>query len=155
MRSDVQLRKPLLAIVAALLSLCGCAAPPAQSVGATTPFAEVTGTVSYRERTALLPGAVIRVQLLDVSRMDAAAVIVAEQSIRLDGQQVPLLFDLRYDPATIKPQNEYAVRAWLEDREGRMRFTTDQRSPVLTRGAPAHVDLVMKGIGSGVPALRP
>jgi putative lipoprotein len=103
---------------------------------------------------ALLPGVVIKVQLLDVSRVDAPAIIIGEQAIKTDGRQVPLPFEIRYDPTVIQPQNTYAVRAWLEDADGKMRFTTDQRHAVITRGAPQHVDLVMKGIGLGGPTLR-
>jgi uncharacterized lipoprotein YbaY len=44
------------------------------------------------------------------------------------------------------------VRAWLEDAEGTMRFTTDQRYSVITRGAATHFDLVMKDLGPrGMP----
>jgi putative lipoprotein len=146
--------KPTLVIIAMLLGLAGCsstAVPPAGGTGST---AQVTGTVSYRERMALLPGVVIRVQLLDVSRVDAPATLIGEQTLKTDGRQVPLTFEIRYDPAVIKPQNSYAVRAWLEDAEGRMRYTTDQRYAVITRGAPTHVDLVMKGVGPGGPSLR-
>lgn len=117
-------------------------------------MARVSGTVSYRERMALLPGVVIKVQLLDVSRMDAQANVLGEQLIKVDGRQVPLPFDITYDASRIRPQNTYVVRAWLEDAEGRMRFTTDQRYAVITQGAPTHVDLVMKGVGLGGPLPR-
>lgn len=152
--TDAMWRRPLVAMIIGVLGLAGCASPTVVPAGGAAPTARVTGTVSYRERLALQPGVVIKVQLLDVSRVDAPAIVVGEQAIRTDGRQVPLPFEIPYDPSTIKPQNTYAVRAWLEDTEGRMRFTTDQRYPVLTRGAPAQVDLVMKGVGQGGPSLR-
>ena len=110
--------------------------------------ARVTGTVSYRERLALLPGAVIKLQLADVSRADALAVVIGEQIIRTDGNQVPFRFEIPYDPAVIKPQNTYAVSARLEDANGRLRFITDQRYAVITRGAPTHVDLVLRQVSA-------
>lgn len=144
-------RRTLLALVASL-GLVACQAPAVTdrvSTGNAPAMARVTGTVSYRERMAVLPGVVIKVQLLDVSRVDAPATVIGEQIIKVDERQVPLPFDIPYDASKILPRNTYAVRAWLEDRDGRMRFTTDQRYAVITHGAPTHIDLVMKGVGPG------
>lgn len=146
--------KSTLALVAALLGLTACSSPAVPPAGGAAATARVTGTVSYRERMALLPGVVIKVQLLDVARADAPVIVVGEQIIKTDGRQVPLPFEIAYDASTIRAQNTYAVRAWLEDAEGRMRFTTDQRYTVITHGAPTNVDLVMKAVGSGGPSLR-
>lgn len=148
------LMKSTLALVAALVGLTACSSSAVPPAGSAAAMERVTGTVSYRERMALLPGVVIKVQLLDVSRADAPAIIVGEQFIKTDGRQVPLPFEIVYDPSRIRAQNTYAVRAWLEDTEGRMRFTTDQRYAVITHGAPTHVDLVMKGVGSGGLSIR-
>ena len=60
-----------------------------------------------------------------------------------------MAFSIPYDASSLGPQNTYAVRAWLEDGQGRMRFTTDQRHAVVTRGAPTHVDLVLRSVGQG------
>lgn len=140
-----------------LLAMVACqtsAVTDTASTGSGPAMAQVTGTVSYRERMAVLPGAVIKVQLLDVSRVDAPASVVGEQVIKVDGRQVPLPFAIPYDASRVVPRNTYAVRAWLEDPEGRMRFTTDQRYAVITHGAPTHVDLVMKGVGPDGTSLR-
>ena len=64
---------------------CWPAAPrspvvPASGGGAAT--GQVTGSVTYRERIALPPTAVVQVRLVDVSRADAPAVLIAEQVIR-------------------------------------------------------------------------
>jgi ABC-type transporter Mla MlaB component len=64
--------------------------------------ARVTGTVTYLQRIALPPGAVLEVKLLDVSRADAAAVTIAQQLIEPAGRQVPIAFELRYDPSRIE-----------------------------------------------------
>lgn len=136
-------------ILLGALLMAGCASPaitPADSGGATS--ARVTGTVSYRERLALMPGVTIKVQLADVSRADAPAVVLGEQTIKTDGNQVPFRFELPYDPAAIKPQNTYAVSARMEDVNGRLRFITDQRYAVITRGAPTHVDMVMRQVSA-------
>lgn len=108
--------------------------------------ASVTGTVSYRERMALTPEAVVEVRLLDVSIADAAAKLIAEQTIRPQ-HQVPIAFELVYDSADIDERLTYAVRATIRD-GGRLLFTTDRSYPVLTRGNPGHVDLVLKRISN-------
>ena len=101
----------------------------------------VTGTVAYRERIALTPEAVVQVQLLDVSVADASAKLIAEQTIKPQ-HQVPIPFELTYDPAVIDERYTYAVRATIRER-GQLMFTTDRSYRVLTRGYPNHVDLVL------------
>ena len=111
--------------VAALLA--ACAAAP----GAPAPL-RVTGSVAYRERIALDPEAEIVVQLLDVSRMDVAAVVLAEQRIRAGGRQVPFPFELSVDPARIDPRMRYTVSARIVQ-GGQLLFVTDTAHPVLTQ----------------------
>jgi putative lipoprotein len=134
-------------LMAALL-LAGCstlkAAPDSASVSA---VARVTGTVAYRERIALPPRAVIKVRLVDVSRADAPAVVIGEQVIDAAGRQVPVPFELAFDPARIDPRMTYAVQARIEE-DGRLLFINDTRHPVLTRGAPSQVDMVLKAVGA-------
>jgi putative lipoprotein len=108
--------------------------------------AQVTGTIAYRERIALSPTAVISVKIVDVSRADAPAIVLGEQLIEAAGKQVPFPFSIAYDPAGIDPRMSYAVQARIED-GGRLMFISDQNYAVITRGAPAHVDLVLKAVG--------
>jgi putative lipoprotein len=136
------------AVVGVLLPLivAGCGAyhgtPPSR--------AAVTGSVTYRERSALPPDAVVRLELSDVSRQDAGATPVAQVTLTPAGRQVPLPFELRYDSKAIDSTHTYAVRATIES-GGRPIFTTTTASRVITRGRPTHVDLVL----SSVPDRRP
>lgn len=75
-----------------------------------TAMASVKGTVTYLQRIALAPGATVEVKLLDVSRADAPSVTIAEQVIKPAGQQVPIAFELRYDPRRIDERHRYALR---------------------------------------------
>ena len=113
--------------------------PPLSMAGGES--ASVTGTVTYRERIALTPEAVVEVQLLDVSIADASAKVIAEQTIKPE-HQVPIPFELTYDPVVIDERFTYAVRATIRER-GQLMFTTDRSYRVLTRGHPNHVDLVL------------
>ena len=103
----------------------------------------VTGTVSYLYRIAMPPTAVVDVQLLDVSPGDATAPIVAEQKIDFGDRQVPIPFDLNFDPAKINPQHRYGLRATILV-DGAVRFRTATAYPVITHGHPSKADLILK-----------
>ena len=106
----------------------------------------VSGTVSYRERIALPEGAVLSVRLEDVSRQNAAAILVAERTIPLAGQQVPIPFTLAYNAGAINANNQYVVRATIRapgtsTGPGQLLFTTTRSYPVITRGNPSVVTI--------------
>jgi putative lipoprotein len=110
----------------------------------------VTGTVGYRERIMLPPSAVVKVQLVDVSRADAPAMVIGEQSFDIGGKGAPYQFVIAYDPAKIEANHTYAVQARIEV-GGKLRFISDQRYPVITRGAPTKVDILVKGATTPAP----
>jgi len=82
-------------------------------------FRTLEGTASYRERIGLRPGAILEVELRDVSRADARAPLLASIAVRPTGQ-VPIPFRLLYDSALIDERMTYAVSAKLKlgDRVG-------------------------------------
>jgi len=49
----------------------------------------LTGTVTYRQRVALPVGSMITIEIQDVSRADASAVIIASQTMTTTGENVP------------------------------------------------------------------
>jgi putative lipoprotein len=67
------------------LMVVGCASHGGQTGDAAGNEAVVTGSVSYRERIALPPDAVVKVQLSDVSRQDAPAPLIAETTVQPEG----------------------------------------------------------------------
>jgi uncharacterized lipoprotein YbaY len=108
-----------------------------------TDEAAVTGTVTYVQRIALPPDAVITVQLQDVSRAGAPAEIIGEQVIPADGAQVPFEFAVPYNPADIVEGNTYALRATINDADGNLLFTSDTVIPVITGDNPTeNVEIV-------------
>ena len=127
------------------LLLAGCSTPGVVPTGGGA-GAAVSGTVAYRERIALPPTAVIKVQLVDVSRADAPAVVVGEQLIEAGGRQVPFAFKIPYDPARIDQRYTYAVQARIED-GGQLLFINDQHYAVITRGAPTDVAMMLRAVG--------
>ncbi len=126
---------PIRLLVFALASLlAGCSSSRPDS-DRPADRAVLTGSVTYRPRIALPPDAVVTVQLLDVSRADAASTALATQTIRTDGKQVPVAFRLAYDPFNVHPRMRYVVRASIRDGQGAMLWTSDAAYPVLTQGA--------------------
>jgi putative lipoprotein len=85
----------------------------------------ITGEVSYRERIALPPNAVLTVRLSDVSLADTPETVIAEQKIEPAGQ-VPIKFEIKVDPAVIQPNVNYALQARITV-DDRLMFINDER----------------------------
>lgn len=116
--------------------------------------ASVTGTITYRERIALPDAAAIVVRLVDVSRADAPAVVLAEQRSTAGGKQVPFPFTLPYDPTQIQENGIYAVEASITV-DGQLRFLNTSLYRVITQGNPTNIDLVLEQVGTNTPTPTP
>ena len=126
----------LVLLAAALaLGLAGC-------VSASGP-ARLTGSVTYRERIALPPDAVVNVLLLDVSMLGVPPRVVAKQEIRPQGQ-VPIPFVLEYDRAAIDPAHRYGLRANIVDANGRLLWINIVIVPVFREGSPDQFEIVVQ-----------
>ncbi|TKB50561.1 META domain-containing protein [Ferrimonas sediminicola] len=102
-----------LALTATALLLSGCAT--------TTEVDTVQGSVSYRERIALPPGAVVTVALQDTSKQDVAADTLTQASYAIEGAP-PYPFTLSYDADALIPGHSYTLSARIEDAQGRLLF---------------------------------
>jgi putative lipoprotein len=121
----------------------------APTAGAAQGPTAVTGEAFYRERIALPPDTVFRVQLQDVSLADAPATTLSEVTTDAAGAGPPFPFSLPYDPAQIDERFTYAVRADVSA-AGRLLFTTTQHYPVITHGNPtAGLLLLMEMVPAG------
>lgn len=101
----------------------------------------IPGQVTYRERIALPPKAVMTVELADVSLADAPSTVVAKQVIR-DAGQVPIRFTLTFDPVVIQPKMTYAVQARITV-EDKLWFINDERYAIDPLTA-ANIEMVLK-----------
>ncbi len=134
------------------------ATPPATDGGEAS--GRVTGTVLYLERISLPPGSVVRVELQDVSRADAAADVLASQTITTTGENPPIPFELTYDPSRIDPRYRYVVRAEIRSRSGSLLWTSDTAYEVITQGAPTEgVEIIVRPVSDhsdfgGMPPLE-
>ena len=104
--------------------------------------ASLSGTVSYHERLALSPDAVLTVELQDTSYADAPSRVIASQTISGPGQ-VPIKFDVAYDPGDIDSNNHYSVTARIVESDGRLAFINDTAYEVLTRANPNRVEMLL------------
>lgn len=127
------------------LAFAGCAPQSANVVPAGGGEGVVRGSVSYRERVALPPDAEVDIWITDVSPMIVAAAVIAETTVRSQGRQVPISFELRYDPGRIEPNHTYGVRAAIRS-GGQMLFATDSAQLVITQGNPTQVELWLKRV---------
>jgi putative lipoprotein len=102
----------------------------------------ITGTVSYRQHVSLPPDAVVVIHLQDVYLPDAPSPFLAEFKTTVGQQKVPIPFTLKFDPAKIDPNHPYVVEASILVHE-HLRFTSDTAYPVLTKGSPTSVDMIL------------
>lgn len=105
---------------------------------------KLSGSVAYRQRSALPPTAVVEVRIVDVAKMDAPSRTIATTRIQTEGRQVPIPFELSYTADRPGTHAEYAVQARIEDGNGRLLFITDTRNALPESG---QIDLMLVPAG--------
>lgn len=99
--------------------------------------AELTGTVTYKERIALPKESIIEVQIRDVSLQDVPSILLADTTITTAGENVPVPFSISYNPKDINPSNTYSVSARITLPDGQLRWITDTHVSFLENGIPS------------------
>ncbi len=112
-------------------------------------------TALYPDKIPLPPDARVRIELLDISRADAPATLVAAIDVAGGGLVSPMRFHLHYLKAGIDPRMTYAVSARVSIGE-RVWMRTTSVFPALTRGAGEAVEIRLEGVprpsgGTGRP----
>lgn len=110
--------------------------------------ARVTGTVTYRVRMILPVDALVRVDLVDISRQGAPALIIGLQEIETGGRQVPIPFEIAYKTAVIDPTRTYAVQARILSGQ-RLLFTNTTTYKVITNGVVSNIEIVVEQVPGG------
>ena len=115
-----------------------------------TPYAamaqSIQGTATYRERMTLPPTAVLEATLEDVARADAPSTVVARARLPSPGNP-PIAFTIPYNQASIIPDRPYVVRVRIL-LDNTLLFTSDVATPVITRGSPTKVSVMLRRIGA-------
>lgn len=140
-------RRIAFALCAALLALA-CTGPTGGEQAAVTSDAyrharpgELTGSVSWLQRLLPPPGSELTVELVEDGT--AGRVLAEQRQTRLGAP--PWRFRLEFDPARIDAAHRYAVRARVAF-DGRTRYANRLDYPVLSHGAPAHVDVIVDAL---------
>jgi putative lipoprotein len=120
----------------------------APASGAVAAPAVIRGIAAYRERIALPADAVFEAMLEDISIADRPAELVGSARVQPAGQ-VPIRFEIAYDPARIVAGHKYAVRARIT-LDDKLLFTTTRIHPALAGEAGAELMLDLQGTGRPV-----
>jgi uncharacterized lipoprotein YbaY len=75
---------------------------------------------------------------------------VASQTIATEGRQVPIPFQLPYDPEQIEAHLTYVVQARILV-DGQLRFISTRRFPVLTQGHGQEIEVMVDPVGGPRP----
>ena len=98
--------------------------------------------MTYLQRTALTPEAVVQVELRDAAIPEGEGPPIAKQVIPRPGQ-VPVPFALPYLPSSLLPGHRYVLSARISDR-GQLQFLTEQPIAALPRsGMPEAFEIVV------------
>jgi len=93
---------------------------------------------------------VAEIWIADVSPgMIVAQVLLADTTVRAEGRQVPLPFEIRFEPARAEATHTYALKAVIKSADGQELFTSGDSTFVITQGHPSRVDLVLNRGGGG------
>lgn len=132
-----------------LIAAAVCAARIAQAAEDTA-SPKITGTVVYRERIALPPDAVVHVRLEAAGPPELPPKRIAEITVPTAGRQVPIAFELPYSASAVDPKKRHFVRATITSGD-RTLFASRTPYPVLTKGAPSKVEILVQQSGAGKP----
>ena len=118
----------ILIILSATFALAGC--------GRSTNKAAVTGVIAHAHPMTIPVGYVVSVQIEDTTKVDAPGKIVAEQVIKSQGDEIPMPFEVVYNPGKINSNHTYSLRVKIEDSAGITVYTNNTNVPVITNGNP-------------------
>ena len=106
----------------------------------------VSGTITYDGDPAIPAGAVVTVQVRDVSYQDAASKLIASQTIENPGR-FPIDFSVPYEPDDIDSRAIYGLQVSITLND-RLIYINDTAFEVITRGNPKRgVDMWVVSVG--------
>lgn len=126
----------LLLLSAVFAAGCGHAGKAVQHTGP-----GIGGTVIYITNTKLPDTAMFEIRLLRLDRDGNIETVLASDSLAKPSS-MPLEFWLPYQPGLIESNQAYAMDAKVVA-AGRILFVSQQPVPVLTRGNPTNVEIVV------------
>jgi uncharacterized lipoprotein YbaY len=105
----------------------------------------VMGNIISSSETELPEGAVVYVNLSDISQGDAEAQLIAEQVIT-GATEFPIPFMVKYNPRQIVENHTYASGVRIEDDSGNLLFINPAVYHVINGEKPSQVDLSVEAV---------
>jgi putative lipoprotein len=142
------MNKILLPIFVGLMSLVvGCSeqSKSAKPEIMTATTDQISGRALYREKMVLPLGAVLKVSLEDVSKMDVASTVIATTYVVTDGAP-PYPFIVEYPSSAIDDRNQYSLRATISLNEQLLFTSTRQLDPFRETHTP--IEIILSKIGA-------
>jgi putative lipoprotein len=131
----------ILIILSATVALAGC--------GRSTNRAAITGVIAHTHPMTLPVGYVVTIQIEDTTKADAPAKKIAEQVIKSQGVELPMPFEVIYDPGKINANHTYSMRVKVEDNAGKMLYANNTSVLVITHGNPTQNVVVIVVLVNG------
>ena len=126
----------LLALLAFVLASC------VSTDTGPAPLPSVVCNLRCAGATALPYGTVLELRLVDLTRADPRPSVLAER-IESNPGQPPLRFRLFYNHAAIDPSHDYGAEARILYK-GRPQWIQTEPAPIITKGHPDEVDIVLQ-----------
>ena len=105
----------------------------------------ISGRITYPEKVALAPNVVVQVQVVDVSRADVPATIVATTEVHPGGKQIPIPYRIDVKRSEFRPGRRYQVSVRIT--EGKvLRFITKVAHPLDIDRLPARFDILVNAV---------
>jgi copper homeostasis protein (lipoprotein) len=123
----------------AMIAMAGCRSSSKAPEAPRLP--SISGTISLGETTSVPGTATLAVRLVDLGRNDAARIVV-EQVVSQPGE-FPYKFRIYYNTSSIDFSRDYGIEASVIQ-SGRPMWVPSQPAPVLTKGRPQVVDLLLQ-----------
>tara|TARA_R100001039_G_C1854650_1_gene116925 strand:- start:13583 stop:14854 length:1272 start_codon:yes stop_codon:yes gene_type:complete len=92
----------------------------------------ISGKISYRERIALPKHSKLIIKLENITSAQKNGEVVAEKTISLGNRQVPIDFQLQVFKDQLNADENYALRASIQNKEGELIWTTDELNLIPT-----------------------
>ncbi len=112
------------------IALAGC--------GNSSNKAAITGVITHSHRMSIPSGYKITVQIEDTTKVDTPGKKIAETVIESQGVELPMPFEVIYDPGKINPSHTYSLQVKIEDSSGTKVYSNNTIVPVITNGNPTH-----------------
>lgn len=121
----------LFILVLLSLILLGCDSDSAQQTLKQQQLT-ISGKISYRERIALPKHSKLIIKLENITSAQKNGEMVAEKTISLGNRQVPIDFQLQVFKDQLNADENYALRASIQNKQGELIWTTDELNLIPT-----------------------